>query len=69
MFALKTAYKNEIKPKLAEELGIKNPMLLPKLEKIVIPKNVNKIFENAFFNCSNLQEVIILSDDIMNSPW
>lgn len=36
MFALKTAYKNEIKPKLAEELGIKNPMLLPKLEKIVI---------------------------------
>lgn len=36
MFALKTAYKNEIKLKLAEELGIKNPMLLPKLEKIVI---------------------------------
>ncbi len=36
MFALKTAYKNEIKAKLSEELGIKNPMLLPKLEKIVI---------------------------------
>ncbi|MCI2235786.1 MULTISPECIES: 50S ribosomal protein L5 [Helicobacter] len=36
MYQLKTAYKNEIKSKLAEELGIKNPMLLPKLEKIVI---------------------------------
>ena len=36
MYQLKTAYKNEIKSKLAEELGIKNPMLLPKLEKILI---------------------------------
>ncbi|CAM2783429.1 50S ribosomal protein L5 [Helicobacter burdigaliensis] len=36
MFQLKAAYKNEMRAKLAEELGIKNPMLLPKLEKIVI---------------------------------
>ena len=36
MYQLKTAYKNEIKSKLADEFGIKNPMLLPKLEKIVI---------------------------------
>lgn len=36
MYQLKAAYKNEIKKKLLEELNIKNPMLLPKLEKIVI---------------------------------
>ena len=36
MYQLKTAYKNEIRKKLLEELNIKNPMLLPKLEKIVI---------------------------------
>lgn len=36
MFGLKKIYQEEIKTKLAQELGIKNPMLLPKLEKIVI---------------------------------
>lgn len=36
MFGLKRFYQEEIKTKLASELGIKNPMLLPKLEKIVI---------------------------------
>lgn len=36
MFGLKRFYQEEIKTKLASELGIKNPMLLPKLEKIVV---------------------------------
>ncbi|MBH0234183.1 50S ribosomal protein L5 [Helicobacter pylori] len=36
MFGLKQFYQNEVKTKLAQELDIKNPMLLPKLEKIVI---------------------------------
>ncbi|MCE3036634.1 50S ribosomal protein L5 [Helicobacter anatolicus] len=36
MYALKTKYNEEIKKQLAVELDIKNPMLLPKLEKIVI---------------------------------
>lgn len=36
MFGLKKIYQEEIKTKLTQELGIKNPMLLPKLEKIVI---------------------------------
>lgn len=36
MFALRNAYNTQIKKKLSEELGIKNPMLLPKLEKIVL---------------------------------
>ncbi len=36
MFGLKRFYQNEVRTKLAQELDIKNPMLLPKLEKIVI---------------------------------
>ncbi|ADU80570.1 50S ribosomal protein L5 [Helicobacter pylori] len=36
MFGLKQFYQNEVRAKLAQELDIKNPMLLPKLEKIVI---------------------------------
>lgn len=36
MFQLKKLYTEEIRNKLKTELGIKNPMLLPKLEKIVI---------------------------------
>ena len=34
--SLKELYKNEIKGKLAEEFDIKNPMLIPALEKITI---------------------------------
>ncbi|MDU9771989.1 50S ribosomal protein L5 [Helicobacter pylori] len=36
MFGLKQFYQNEVRIKLAQELDIKNPMLLPKLEKIVV---------------------------------
>ncbi|WP_104757778.1 50S ribosomal protein L5 [Helicobacter salomonis] len=36
MDGLKNFYEKEVKKKLAEELGIKNPMLLPKLEKVVL---------------------------------
>lgn len=36
MFNLRSRYNEEIKPKLASDLGIANAMLVPKLEKIVI---------------------------------
>lgn len=36
MFALRDKYKNEVRAQLQSELNISNPMLLPKLEKIVI---------------------------------
>ncbi len=36
MFALRKKYKEEIAPKLKDELSLSNPMLVPKLEKIVI---------------------------------
>lgn len=34
--SLKVKYEKEVKEKLMKELGIKNPMAIPKLEKIVI---------------------------------
>ena len=33
---LKDKYKNEVAPALAKEFGYKNPMSIPKLEKIVL---------------------------------
>ncbi len=36
MYQLRKLYNEELKGKLAKELEIKNPMLLPKLDKIVI---------------------------------
>ncbi|RDU57282.1 50S ribosomal protein L5 [Helicobacter sp. MIT 99-5507] len=36
MYQLKELYLNEVRDKLSKEFDIKNPMLIPKLEKIVI---------------------------------
>lgn len=40
MIDLKENYNKEVLPKLAKELGIKNPMALPKLTKIVVNMGV-----------------------------
>ena len=40
MFEVKERYINEVKPKLVEEFDIKNPMLVPALEKIVVSVGV-----------------------------
>ena len=37
---LQEKYKNEIQPELAKELGIKNPMAIPRLEKISVNMGV-----------------------------
>ena len=37
---LKEKYQKEVAPKLIEELGLKNPMMCPKLEKIVVNMGV-----------------------------
>lgn len=44
---LKTAYKNEIRPKMAEEFGIGNLMAVPVLQKIVINVGVGQAIENG----------------------
>lgn len=47
MYALRERYKNEIRRELTEALGIKNPMLLPKLEKIVISVGAGEYAKEA----------------------
>lgn len=39
---LQAQYRDEVRPKLAEQFGLKNPMSHPKLEKIVINVNLGR---------------------------
>jgi large subunit ribosomal protein L5 len=43
---LKTFYDTELKPKLMQELGLKNPMQVPKLTKIVINVGLGEAVSN-----------------------
>jgi large subunit ribosomal protein L5 len=47
MARLKEKYKNEIAPAIAKEFGIKNPMAIPKIEKIVVNMGVGEAIANA----------------------
>ncbi|MFI4897681.1 MAG: hypothetical protein ACIARR_07635, partial [Phycisphaerales bacterium JB059] len=39
---LRTKFETEVRPKVAEKFGVKNPMAMPKLEKIVINVNMGR---------------------------
>jgi large subunit ribosomal protein L5 len=47
MARLKEKYRNEVAPALAKEFGIKNPMAIPKIEKIVINMGVGEAIGNS----------------------
>jgi large subunit ribosomal protein L5 len=47
MARLKEKYKNEIAPALAKEFDIKNPMAIPKIEKIVVNMGLGEASANA----------------------
>jgi large subunit ribosomal protein L5 len=47
MARLKTQYENTIRPALLEQFGYKNPMEVPKLDKIVINMAVGKATQDA----------------------
>ena len=47
MARLKDKYKNEIAPSLAKEFGIKNPMAIPRIEKIVVNMGIGEAISNA----------------------
>ncbi|MFZ2493026.1 MAG: 50S ribosomal protein L5 [Thermoanaerobaculia bacterium] len=44
---LKEHYNGEVRKKLHEELGIKNPMAIPKLEKIVLNMGMGEAISNS----------------------
>jgi large subunit ribosomal protein L5 len=47
MARLKDKYKNEIAPALAKDFDIKNPMAIPRVEKIIINMGVGEAIANA----------------------
>jgi large subunit ribosomal protein L5 len=47
MARLKEKYKNEIAPALAKEFDIKNPMAIPKIEKVVVNMGMGEASANA----------------------
>ena len=47
MARLKEKYKNEIAPALAKEFDIKNPMAIPKIEKIVVNMGLGEASANS----------------------
>jgi large subunit ribosomal protein L5 len=60
MARLQQVYENEIRPKLAEELGIKNPMAIPRIQKVTINMGVGesvadrKVMEHAVSDMTRL---------------
>jgi len=47
MARLKEKYKSEIAPALAKEFDIKNPMAIPRLEKVVVNMGMGEAISNA----------------------
>lgn len=47
MARLKEKYRKEIAPALAKEFGIKNPMAVPKIEKIVVNMGMGEAIANS----------------------
>lgn len=47
MARLRDKYKNEIAPALAKEFDIKNPMAIPKIEKVVVNMGMGEASANA----------------------
>ncbi len=47
MARLKEKYKNEIAPALAKDFDIKNPMAIPRIEKVVVNMGIGEAISNA----------------------
>ncbi|MEL6739168.1 MAG: 50S ribosomal protein L5 [Planctomycetota bacterium] len=55
---LKQMFKDEVRPKVTEQFGVKNPMAMPKLEKITINVNVGRHLDGTKIP-SNVREQVI----------
>ena len=44
---LKEKYSKEVRKRLADEFGIKNPMAVPKIEKVVVNMGIGEAIQNA----------------------
>ncbi len=57
MARLKDKYKNEIAPALAKDFDIKNPMAIPRVEKIVINMGMGEAIANAKILDTAVEEI------------
>jgi large subunit ribosomal protein L5 len=58
---LKEHYKKEVRKKLQEEFQIKNPMAVPKVEKIVLNMGVGEAIQNAKILDSAVEELATIA--------
>jgi len=61
MARLKERYENEIKPALMKELGYKNPMQVPRLEKIVVNMGVGEAAHNPKALEAAMQDLALIT--------
>lgn len=61
MARLQEKYKNEILPALQKELGLKNPMAVPKIEKIIINMGLGSALGDKKILQSALEEMSLIS--------
>ena len=61
MSRLRDLYENEITKKMTEKFGYKNPMMVPKIDKIVINMGVGEAKENSKLLDAAVKELEIIS--------
>ena len=61
MSRLRDLYENEIAGKMTEKFGYKNPMMVPKIDKIVINMGVGEAKENSKLLDEAVKELEIIS--------
>ena len=61
MSRLRDLYENEITGKMTEKFGYKNPMMVPKIDKIVINMGVGEAKENSKLLDEAVKELEIIS--------
>lgn len=58
---LKERYDKEIAPALAKDIGLKNPMQVPRLEKIIVNVGVGEALDNAKALDATIEDIQIIT--------
>ena len=61
MSKLKTYYQSEVKPRLIDHFGYKNPMQTPKLEKVVLNIGLGEAIQNIKILDSAIEELTLIA--------
>ena len=61
MARLKEKYNKEIAPAIAKEFGIKNPMAIPRIEKVVVNMGMGEAIANAKILDTAVEELRVIT--------